>query len=224
MAERPILMLAPMVRACLDGSKTQTRRIAKDGKNLPPEWATFAQEMSNMNTGDGLGIFRWSEEHTVGQPVKQLRRWPFRGEDPIYDWYAIRCSYGKPGDRLWVRETWREDSPDDPEGALYRATETRTMPPGFKWKPSIFMPRWACRLELEITGVRVERLQDISEADAIAEGVVAPYITPPPGQMTPYKAGSFRQAYAQLWNQINGAGAWDANPWVWVVEFKRVKP
>lgn len=154
------------------------------------------------------------------------------------DWNA--CPYGSIGGRLWVRETWARDSED---GALFYRADVGTGneaddwqhnidvgASGYRWRPSIHMPRAASRITLEITAVRVERLQDISEEDAIAEGVEA---IPSTGENcgpnrfsvncgwlflnSPTAAG----AYAMLWEQINGAGSWDANPWVWVVEFNR---
>jgi hypothetical protein len=139
----------------------------------------------------------------------------------------VRCPYGQPGDRLWVREAWSRDEED---GALFYRADVGTGneaddwqrniyegASGYRWKPSIFMPRWASRILLEVTAVRVERLQDISEADAIAEG--APWAACGAPQEGSHKAG-----FAQLWESINGPNSWDANPWVWVIEFKRVTP
>lgn len=132
-----------------------------------------------------------------------------------------RCRYGKPGDRLWVRETfaltqhnlpvYKADSRDK-DGKLWPSVKSD--PNGVLWRPSIYMPRWASRIDLEITGIRVERLQDITEDDAKMEGV-EPY-DPDNGL---YVAGFY-----ELWESINGTGSWDKNPWVWVVEFRRVKP
>ena len=143
---------------------------------------------------------------------------------------AERCPYGQPGgDRLYVRETWAAPHAYDhlpprliPQDARihYAATEDRG---GLLWRPSIHMPRWASRILLEVTGVRVERLNDISKADAIAEG--APPSHPSIDRVSAeYGHADFsRSWYAQLWDQINGAGSWDANPWVWVIEFKRLE-
>jgi hypothetical protein len=134
--------------------------------------------------------------------------------------------YGQPGDRLWVRETWAVPHRYDHLGPSnipvkgvpthYAATEDRG---GLMWRPSIHMCRWASRLTLEVTGVCVERLQDISEADAIAEGLRRTDV----GAWLPGPCDHPEWAYHQLWDQINGAGSWDANPWVWVVEFKRAE-
>ena len=200
--ERPIIFSAPMVRALLSGEKTQTRRAMK----LKPH-----QQI---------------EERDDGTP------WPWMhdGERDADAW--LSCPYGQPGDRLWVRESWSPDPPDVDgwgytawagcrEGQIAGVPE-RFRHPRFcnyaadwlhgpiRWTPSIHMPRWASRITLEVTSVRVERLQDISEADAAAEGVHTDPDCPA------------YDAYQALWEQINGKGSWDANPWVWVLDFKHV--
>jgi hypothetical protein len=214
MTERPILFSTPMVRALLDGSKTQTRRVVKQ---LDPK-------MGACTTGNN------------GRPMSVC--WAFGG--PV-----LHCPYGQPGDRLWARETWRGvveiSAPGRPiehgvaryvpdqqycRRVEYAATQERDTDP---WRPSIHMPRWASRILLEIISVRVERLLDISEADAQAEG--AKYYEPAnhlsyggwshdEWQVHETAKGSFEK----LWGRINGADSWTANPWVWVVEFKRVTP
>lgn len=187
MKERPILFNGAMVRALLAGTKTQTRRVVKPQPRRVDGGVPFGDAPAWAHAEPGSAM--------------------------------MRCPYGKPGDWLWVRESWKHieggnvydaaggvmDS-FEPE-TLYRAS--RPNYPG-QWKPSIHMPRWASRITLEITSVRVERLQDISEADAIAEGV---YTDP---------ASPAYDAYAQLWDEINGPGSWAANPWVWVLEFRRL--
>jgi hypothetical protein len=205
MTQRPILFSAEMVQALLDGRKTQTRRKVK-------------------LTADG---------HAQA-PSKYLRWYP---TDPG----ALQaCRYGQPGDLLWVRETWGAVWPaDEPVPLRQCEIEYRAdLPPGCtdnpgewpadegngpevpKWRPSIHMPRWASRITLEVKGVRVERLQDISEDDARAEGV-----KPLDYAAHHVAAGcGARIAFEQIWNSINGPGAWEANPWVWVVSFERVKP
>lgn len=123
--------------------------------------------------------------------------------------------YGNVGDRLWVRETF--DAPpgsDNPGEVVYRADYDHREPQ-HTWQPSIFMPRWASRLTLEIESVRVERLQDISEADAHAEGVS---IIGPDGD----HFEDYRDGFAWLWGKINGPGSWDKNPWVWAISFRRL--
>jgi len=193
--ERPILMSAPMVRAILAGTKTQTRSALK----VQP------LEILPMK-GDKAGI-EW---------VGLMERDPPKGA-------VFKCRHGVAGDRLWSRESW---APDEYAGqtTFYRADDEDLMPAG-GWKPSIHMPRWASRITLEITGVRVERLQDISEADAQAEGVQCDtdgwfdYLMPQSQSCV-----NARDSYATLWDRINGPGSWDANPFVWVVEFRRVTP
>lgn len=178
MMERPILFSAPMVRALLDGTKTQTRRVAK----------------------------------------------PKRSIEPMTD----ECRYGQPGDRLWVREAWREWS----DAAWHYAADGLVLPKqrdrdlaaflaqrapltweSYRWRPSIHMPRAASRITLEVTDVRVERLHKISRGDAMAEG--CPFANLQDGE-------SPVRWYEYLWRAINGPDSWDANPWVWVVEFRRV--
>lgn len=134
------------------------------------------------------------------------------------DEFLMLCPHGKRGDRLWVRESFLQDS----GGFIYRADgdfEGNAKILG-GWRPSIFMPRWASRILLEITNVRVERINDISEEDAIAEGV--------DGEKEAAAIGSTwydkpRRAYRRIWESINGQGSWDLNPFVWVIEFKVVK-
>ncbi|OXS89937.1 hypothetical protein B7H01_20115 [Pandoraea apista] len=194
--ERPILFNGPMVNAVLDRSKRQTRRLVKEWIGKPGNKPTPAD-------------------------VHYL---------PDFTCYRANCPYGQPGDRLWVRETWAQPTTLDPGPTFYRADYPRCVPPQYEnvplvdaitWKPSIHMPRSQCRLVLEVTGVRVERLNGISEADARAEGV-----TIEDHHMNGYCAGAHYppsiRAFQNLWESISGPGSWDANPWVWVVEFKRV--
>jgi hypothetical protein len=194
MKERPILFSAPMVRAILDGSKTQTRRAAKP----QPLWIAEPSIPFKTPDADPKGI--------------------------------IHCPHGQPGDQLWVREAWRtvteaDSLPPRDLTAAHRIWFEADAPhqPGFgKLRPSMFMPRWASRITLEITGVRVERLQDISEADAQAEGVTP---TPWPDDSSrhiDWPLGPFRNSFYLLWESINGPGSWEANPWVWVIEFKQI--
>lgn len=192
--ERPILFSGPMVRAILDGRKTQTRRIVK-----------------------------WSGSWAVDE--FQYPLWP-SAEDEFGEQQDIPCKYGKPGDRLWVRETYAHVSMCGHFNHLhgnrewiYGATDECCVA---KWTPSIHMIRAASRITLEITGVRVERLQEISEADAIAEGCVAGDGKPENGFPTEAEFPAVA-SYADLWNSINGPDSWAANPFVWVVEFRRVE-
>lgn len=247
MKERPIIFTGPNVRSVLAGTKTQTRRIALHHRMRPPAWATFAQELQTFNAQHEWvpsQLFRWSEEQAAGEPLKTLRRWPYKGDDALNDHYAIPCPYGRRGDRLWVREThfafgkWdrrfnAKKGRDEwhfvdmtlvsGEPYLFAADgvsntgafiKRRSDPEPMYWqRPSLFMPRAASRLLLEITDVRVQRLQDISEADAQAEGIT---------NAECLECDGWRNAYSRLWELINGAGSWDANPWVWALTFKRL--
>lgn len=215
MGERPILFSAPMVRALLAGAKTQTRRLVK------------LRGAESIDETDAIGCY-----------------WPWSPEAD--DWAP--CPYGRPGDRLWVKETFNLGRPvrngegivEDECMWLGRLPKEDPRKQAFmsKWCvgyaadgcegrmwPSIFMPRWASRITLEVTAVRVERLQAISDEDAMAEG--AAWRISPDGDL----AGAFdtadtpigyRAHFQSLWESINGAESWTANPWVWVVSFKRV--
>lgn len=200
MAERPIPLRSHEVRAILAGTKTQTRRVVK-------------QQPQRCERG----VLMWT--------VSKYRKIGFQARDVHPDLHEF-CPYGQPGDRLWVRETWAQH-PQSASTVFYRATVEAE--PGFPvwdgpWRPSIHMPRSASRITLEITGVRVERLQDISEADAVAEGVMSVQCNDL-GAEVPYYRSLFEPSglYRLLWESINGPGSWDANPWVWVVEFKRLR-
>lgn len=198
MIERPILFNGAMVRAILSGAKTQTRRAVKPQPKSTPKLGGFG------------------------------RLWFDGSEDMV-------CPFGQPGDRLWVRETWmpgyyhEADHEDGPQvSVIHRANnaEVTVAAPSYElaeqwerefsedgddappWRPSIHMPRWACRLVLEITDVRVERLQAISEADAEAEGT-NPVVA---------KVPTHRDAFRYLWGDTDGD--WKSNPWVWVVGFR----
>lgn len=206
--ERPILFSGPMVRAILDGTKTQTRRIIKQ---QPAKSTRFA-----------MGPL-YGKEWTFGSRCVSEKNDPYN----FYVEQETKCPYGTPGDRLWVRETWAPVSSFDPSpetGALYLADPMYVGGPvEWKWKPSIHMPRWASRLNLEITDIRVERLQDISVDDAKAEGWGGYSDSWMEGDNDLGVTGSGPKTwYRKLWKTINGPDSWAANPWVWVVEFKRV--
>lgn len=207
--ERPILFSAPMVRAILDGRKTQTRRIVKP----QPDYI------------ESSGRWRWPLPKRAQFPgcctevVTASREW--------WEYAPIEAYPYRPGDRLWVRESYARFT--DP--VLYLADGRN---PVIKYRSGRFMPREASRITLEVVNVRVERLQDISETDAQAEGArfvdlgLDKWGNPRPGwsMEDPHPnnsdacLGSARFAFGNLWNKINGAGAWDKNPWVWVIEFK----
>lgn len=192
MKERPILFSSPMVRALLDGRKTVTRRVVKLPTSLIDGDLENAVPDLMFGVTPGLHI-------PMPDGSQQRLRNPWGWPDPC---------------RLWVRETWQ-----DPQGLrlpVYRADDA-TAWQHLKWRPSIFMPRWASRILLEIVSVRVERLQSIIESDAMAEGA-EPVLVPPDGGSCPYIEG-----YRDLWESINGPGSWELNPWVWVIEFKRIE-
>ena len=191
---RPILFSTPMVRALLDGRKSMTRRTVKQ------------QERLRMGTDVLI------EGDHRPEYLNEYGSW----QQWVPNARTMRCPHGKAGDLLWVRERAHYG----PDRVAYSA-DNPALAHGEKvdgWgpaRPSIHMPRWASRLTLEITDVRVERLQDISEEDAIAEGVDAVSMADVPRQAT----WSRRQDYVQLWEKLNGKGSWDLNPWVWVLTF-----
>lgn len=220
MADRPILFSAPMVQALLRQArqpgtgKTQTRRLLKP---QPPEWATFCQQPDMLNVEHRWvpsRLWRWSEPEQT--PRRALRAWPVDAEGEHY-WMRLPWQVG---DRLWVRESWRtlqkvdclkpRDLADDRSKVTYEADpENRNPLWAFgKRRPSLFMPRWASRLTLLVTDVRVERLQDISEEDAKAEGAA--------GMPT---WGCHRNGFYAIWLDIHGHESWQANPWVVAVTF-----
>ncbi|EHP1713581.1 hypothetical protein KNY73_000732 [Salmonella enterica subsp. enterica serovar Javiana] len=204
MKERGMIFNTEMVNAILSGRKTQTRR--------PIKWKqTRFTEIAERDDGS---LWPWAEDCERGGDI----------------WFA--CPYGEIGDRIWVRETFRVHSrATDVATLVYRASvrnswteQTHRVPIAVcdkpatpeKWTPSIHMPRWASRILLEITDVRVERLRDLSEEDAKSEG-----ITPPAGGVLP--GWEYRINFRDLWMDIYGTDSWEANPWVWVIEFKRVE-
>jgi len=204
--ERPILFSDSMVHAILEGRKRQTRRICKyfiTGPN-PPNASTFDMYESAGRAG-WVGAFGLDGTGNATQ----------------------LCPYGRPADRLWVRETFR--STDTLEYEAYRADlythrwNPAVNPDNCTWRPSIFMPRRLSRITLEITKVRVERVQQITEKDGQDEGVMVRDVMYPD---EPHSAYSYVEQFKLLWNEINekrGFG-WEANPFVWVIEFRRVMP
>lgn len=224
MTERPILFNGAMVRALLAGAKTQTRRVIPyfDG-------SCYAKDPAHV---------RWQRPRSAG-PAAWRNKWyayqRMSGASAL-PVYGLRCPYGQPGDQLWVRErhhltliegrcsensfaTFVDGGQKYRDGAYYVPGQgLRT--DGLKWRPSIHMPRWACRLVLEVTAVRVERLQDISAQDARAEGVERDCRDP---HHLTHDTACWVEAYERLWDSLNfkrGYG-WAKNPFVWVVAFKR---
>lgn len=192
MKQRPILFSTPMVRAIIAGQKTHTRRIAKPANEIDTQWCP--------HFFDG----KWHVYDEDGNCIKK-----------------VNCPYGQIGDQLWVRETYfPATNQQGSEIFVYKADQDDEWIADFAeegnggWKPSIFMPRKAARIILEITNIRVERIQSITEQDAIAEGIAFSSIG---GGM------DARQNYCGLWGQINGDKSWIENPWVWVIEFKRIE-
>lgn len=189
MKSRPMIFSAPMVRALLAGQKTQTRRVVK-GLTPDHQYNGFLHILNDKKMS--------------GEAWFSLRPHKALNTSNLY----VKCPYGMVGDRLWVRETYAHLITDQCPWR-YKATDDTTV---YDWKSSMFMPRAASRIELEITGIRVEQVQDITDADALAEGIN-------------YGAALNHIAYyADLWDVINGKKhPWSDNPWVWVVEFKVVK-
>jgi hypothetical protein len=223
--ERPVIFSAPMIRAILEGRKTQTRRIIKP---QPP--AMFCEgDVAAITNGKRWAFSRmYAVAHGVAFPADP---------EPGY-----LCPYGQPGDRLWVRESWQitgrlgtEYSVWYPAGGEAVGIDVGFEGPDPKWDAMIhedrvrnplFMPRWASRITLEVTDVRVERVRDIGRDGRKAHDVLAEGITP---DQIAHQAKFFHSddapalTYAILWDSINGKGSWRDNPWVWVVEFKRVE-
>lgn len=220
--ERPILFSGEMVRAILNGRKTQTRRAVKSpySSDGPFQWVSTPEGFYGCLdlSGDGFDV--------DGKPQ------------------VFACPYGVPGDRLWVRETWADTNGESGPMISYKAGGDRFLiddsspvdysrypgcqftmwcgdlrrgAPGHSWRPSIHMPRWASRITLEVTDVRVQRLQDISEEDAEAEGAICAYKNNEPQ--------SYIDAFHALWDSLNAKRSfgWDADPWVWVITFRRTE-
>lgn len=226
MTDRPILFSAPMVRALLDGRKTQTRRVLSPGNGVfgsaprdfwqhadlsratvdgRPESGQYLHvpcHRDYVETGPSCDCERCAE---MGWEGTVHRLWP-RTEV---------------GDRLWVREIWRPVHSGDPaRGAHYRADHPDDWCDDTKWKPGIHMFRWASRLTLHVTEVRVQRLQEISAADAEAEGVFRHVAEHSLDHIfRGERAATAVRYYAELWERINGKGSWDANPWVVALTF-----
>lgn len=217
--ERPILFRGPMVKAILDGRKTQTRRIMKPQPELLKDGKVWKW---NSKGYDFVSV-------VIPPSTNLLLRAQGRPGGPV----TCLCPYGAPGDRLWVRETWAPIPEMKPSGyftdpkwkdrtAWYAADNDKPMWGG-NWKPSIHMPRKFSRITLEIVSVRVERLQAISDRDIQAEGFTDSDATPAcVATAECYGMSVLRHRFSCLWERINGAGSWDANSWVWCVEFKRI--
>jgi hypothetical protein len=230
MKERPILFSAPMVRALLAGTKTQTRRVCKPLASVQREGVHLNKDV------DGQWMASYIAVHQGLGGTEDVRQW-------------FPCPYGQPGDRLWVRECfaawWVTATGKRSHPMGYRADIDDPNWDGFghddpwwltaKWEPSIHMPRAFSRITLEVTEVRVQRLQDITEEECFAEGIPRSAGDRPIRGMEAVlvEGGPLRRdggvlaptdCYQSLWDTINGRGAWALNPWIWAITFQRVTP
>ncbi|CDM90435.1 hypothetical protein [Xenorhabdus bovienii] len=246
MKETPIIFNADMVRAILDGRKTQTRRVIQSpAKNMQCQGSEVIRHRALGDKWYGDYVFSMRDKHGTWQ-------------DYTHKQFIAKCPRGQIGDRLWVRETfavlgnedgcpidWDENliKGDEQQAArIYKAScwqnpsnyglwsiPDRDMQYEGTWRPSIHMPRWASRITLEVTDIRVERLQDIKEEDALAEGIKTGRF----GNKSNWRDGfyapgdnqpcfSAKEAFKCLWQSIYSEESWNANPWVWVIEFRRV--
>jgi len=203
---RPILFSTPMVQSVLNGSKTQTRRLFKVNNQI----ITAKEENVFFDVEMGEAVYS-----SVG------------GQS----WY--KCPYGQVGDILWVRESFYEPMFEGLNGKYYYKADLEKQGWDFKWKPSLFMPKDACRLFLEITDIRIERLQEISDEDCKSEGIKREIFTPTGEECYYfYPCNDLRDdsyldspkiSFYSLWKSINGQQSWDDNPFVWVIGFKVVE-
>jgi len=204
--ERGMIFNADMVRALLDGRKTQTRRVMKPQPEVCPR-----------------GGHWWPSN--VFKTMLHIEEEMQNGKGGWGGLVGDACPFGDVGDRIWVRETWAEAGAGAPDLQLYRANYPEHVPPHYenvppveeiRWTPSIHMPRWASRILLEITDVRVERLNSISEEDAGKEGY--------PADPSPFGGHMDKWLwFRQLWDGIYPEQSFKHNPWVWVIEFKRIE-
>ncbi|RLZ06841.1 hypothetical protein EAH57_15030 [Acinetobacter sp. 2JN-4] len=215
MKERPILFSTEMVKAILEGCKTQTRRIMR---RQPDAVEYFKCGEETTDTNAKYAILRCYNNPNGFKKCASGWSADARYKTPFHEFNV--------GDQLWVRETWQiigdpATLPCQLHNLIYRADYPNCVDKRYdtipdisevKFKPSIHMPRWASRIQLEITNIRVERLNDISESDCLKEGVGSPILR-----------DCKKPKFMQLWESINGGGSWSRNPWVWVVEFKIIQ-
>lgn len=221
--ERPIIFSGEMVKAILDGKKTMTRRVVKTQPDFNARYDGVDDDTNHF----------WEVLDAQGEPTEKYI--------PI-----LKCPYGKVGDRLWVRETWQEIGPDClltykatyPSDLYAKRPELENVPPlaslkdrGYLWKSPMFMPRWASRILLEITDIRIERLQDISEQDCEKEGFrfypLSRICFKPSSakHLSGHGSNNYKSIFGEYWDTLNAKKGypWSSNPWVWVVEFKVVE-
>lgn len=236
MKERPILFSAPMVRAILAGTKTVTRRVVKP---QPEPFVESARRHAQRHAEPYIDSY-CSEPKTPSNPRGMSTTWCWWTTDDRQGPGGLRCPYGAPGDRLWVRETWglhgygdytywhrdsvRGRTEDDLRGSWEVAYAADALSPYDHWRPSIYMPRWASRITLEVVDVRVERLHEITEGDARREGAEKGFTAEEAVDRAAGwpRAASHRAGFRALWESINGAGSWASNPWVWRIAFRRL--
>jgi hypothetical protein len=232
MREIPILFSTPMVQAILAGKKTMTRRICKDIAGYDFKWG--------LDKEPYIGNYKIFAKTESGKWdwVTLENQWLYDLQTAVDDnrTHLLKCPYGQPGDRLWVRETWADNIPGCPNGITYKADHIDPKGDGpanpIKWKPSIFMPKAAARIWLEVVSVRIERLQEITEDDARAEGIIFEEAMEFSGWRPTYNDpdGSnawpnYKGAFNFLWDSLNakrGYG-WDSNPFVWAISFKTLE-
>lgn len=213
MTAHPMLFKAPMVRAILAGQKTQTRRIITTKNSTRDGWAWPTEPRDwTFEAHDWASAYVDAGPSPAGNAGPYLKV-PLPTEETIHRVYPRYQA----GDRLWGKETFCFT--DEGKIAYFADSWTECPAEDGKWKPSIFMGRKHSRIDLAIVGVRPDRLQNISEEDAIAEGSQEPSLLPIVGACF-----TERDVYAKLWESINGPGSWAKNPWVWVIEFRRVTP
>lgn len=243
MKERPILFQGAMVRALLDGRKTQTRRLVKPMPGHQSTWLT----VEKLSRSPRAMIARTNPENWFGAQFAHPLAGQFAHGVQNEEWSPlcwVKCPYGEPGDRLWVREAWWHHKSSaieqagfvggsvcnlDRKGCDFHPNQDfdpAKYPELWRKRPSIHMPRWASRITLEITDVRVQRLHEISETDSLAEGIrqmrdgSGTFVgREGPGKLvTPWLTA--KEAYFDLWDDINGHGAWRENPWTWAISFR----
>lgn len=206
---RPILFSTSMVQAILEGRKTQTRRVVRP-QPLKLNFSTA------LPLNELINNLEWLTNKGLNEIRKDANAYVFP-----------KCPYGYVGDVLWVRETWQDYARPDIKDVrfIFKADKTDAIGSIIKWKPSIFMPKKACRIFLKIRDIRVERVQEISEDDAFSggikshEGMCKNYLS----KNSDDWFGDITDSFQSLWQSINGERSWSDNPWVWLISFERIE-